>query len=189
MDSTPFFSFQYPALVCGSAACLFDDIERAKKVFGNLPIIAVNGAAKLVPAVAMYSKHPDRFVTRRWAEAQQHFFGKCASVHADVRAKKRKTYNARIISVVEYWWDGIWGGGGSAWDARKLAKYLGFSPVILCGCPLVAGPYAGSLSFGSSLHSKDVADKLFAELEREADWHIDAYSMSGRTRELLGEPC
>jgi hypothetical protein len=166
-------------LVCGSAECLFDDIERAKSIFGDIPVIAVNGAAKLVPAIALYSKHPERFIGRRWVEAQQRFFGK-TTVHADTKATTRP-------ACVNYWWSGIWGVGGSAWDARKLAVGLGFSKVILCGCPLIAGRHVGSLGFGSFMHREDIVEGFRRKIEADTDWHENAYSMSGFTKELLGE--
>jgi hypothetical protein len=126
----------------------------------------------------LYSKHPDRFIERRWLEAQRFHFGS-THVHADIRAAKRPI-------CVDYWWSGIWGGGGSAWDARKLGASFGFSPVVLCGCPLVSGPHVGSLSFASFMHRDDVVEGFRREIEADKEWHKDAYSMSGWTRELLG---
>ena len=179
--STPLYPFSHsgPVLVCGGAQCLFEDIKRARSILGEVPIIAVNGAAKLVPAVAIYSKHPEKFVPRRWLEGQQFHFGK-TTVHADIRASTRP-------SCVEYWWEGLWGGGGSAWDARKLAAFLGFSPVVLCGCPMIAGPSVGSLGFGSFMHREDITDELYQGLAKDTEWHEGAYSMSGRSRDILGE--
>ncbi len=168
-----------PVLVCGSAKCLFDDLEQATATFGPLPVIAVNGAAKIIPALAIYSKHPERFITRRWLESQRLQFGDGASVHADNRA-------ATHPKCVEYWWEGLWGGGGSAWDARKLAVSLGFSKVILCGCPMIAGHHVGALGFGSFMHREDVVEVFRRDIEADIDWHEGAFSMSGWTRDLLG---
>lgn len=181
---SPPYSFQHtgPVLVCGSAACLYDDLERARKRYPDASVIAVNGAAKLVPAIVLYSKHPERFIERRWLSAQRFFFGDHAVVHADVRAATRPP-------CIEYWWTGLWGGGGSAWDARKLATVLGFAPIVLCGCPLVAGPHVGSLSFASFMHREDVVDGFRREIEVDTKWHEGVYSMSGWTRELLGGHC
>lgn len=179
----PPYLFRYfgPVLVCGSAVCLYDDLKRAREIFPYALTIAVNGASKLVPAIALYSKHPERFIERRWLDGQRFFFGNYATVHADVKAATRP-------SCIDYWWSGLWGGGGSAWDARKLAFYMGFSPVVLCGCPLEAGPHVGSHGFASFMHREDVVDAMRKGLEEETEWHRGAYSMSGWTRELLGEP-
>ena len=156
-----------------------DDLSRARKIFPEAPIIAVNGAAKIVKAIALYSKHVDRFISRRWLEAQKFHFGP-TTVHADVRSGPR-------LACVDYWWSGLWGGGGSAWDARKLAAALGFSPVILCGCPMVAGPHVGGLSFASFMHREDVVEGFIRDIKADTEWHKGVYSMSGATRDMFGE--
>ena len=180
MHATPPYSLQHTGsvLVCGSAACLPDDLALAKSRYGELPAIAVNGASKLVHSIALYSKHPERFIERRWLDGHQHFFGK-TTVHADVRAEARP-------SCIDYWWEGLSGGGGSAWDARKLATAMGFSTVVLCGCPMVAGPHVGSLSFASFMHRDDVVEDFRRQIEADTDWHSGVVSMSGWTRELFG---
>ena len=181
MESIPPYPHRHsgPCIVAGSAACLYDDLAKARLKVGEAPVIAVNGAAKLVPAIALYSKHPRRFVERRWLEAQRFHFGH-TTTHADVRSGKR-------LVCVDYWWSGLWGGGGSAWDARKLAASLGFSPVILCGCPMIAGPHVGGLGFASFMHREDVVDGFLRQIEADTEWHKDVYSMSGATRDILGE--
>lgn len=180
---SPLYSSKHsgPCIVAGSAACLHDDLECVRDLYPNAPVIAVNGAAKLVSAIALYTKHPERFISRGWLGAQRFFFGDGASVHADARAASRP-------DSVEYWWSGLWGGGGSAWDARKLASALGFELVILCGCPLVAGPHVGSLSFASFMHREDIVEEFRRQIEAESEWHEGCCSMSGWTRDRLGEP-
>lgn len=182
MVSTPSYSFAHsgPVLVCGNAACLFDDVSRARSVVGDVPVIAINGAAKVIKADALYSKHPERFITFRWLDGQQFHFNTTPTIHADTRAKEKP-------ACVDYWWEGIWGGGGSAWDARKLAHYLGFDLVVLCGCPLVPGPYTNGGGIGGYMTDKNVVQDLRDGLEKDSKWHTGAYSMSGWTRELLGE--
>lgn len=133
----------------------------------------------MVPAIALYSKHPDRFITRRWLTAQLLHFGP-TTVHADQKA-------ALHTDCVQYWWTGLWGGGGSAWDARKLAAGMGFSPVILCGCPLDTSGHVGSHAFGSFMHREDIVEDLREGLAADTEWHEGAFSMSGWTREVLGE--
>lgn len=171
-----------PVLVCGNAACLFDDVARARAIFENAPVIAVNGAAKVIQAVALYSKHPERFTAFRWLEAQRFHFGAKPTTHADTRAAGKPP-------CVDYWWTGLWGGGGSAWDARKLAHFMGYAPVVLCGCPLDPGPYTNGGGIGGFMTDKQVVQDLRDGLARETPWHAGAYSMSGYTRELLGTPC
>jgi hypothetical protein len=143
-------------------------------------VIAVNGASKLVDADHVYSKHPERFITYRWLEAQRFRFGD-VTVHADVKAASRP-------DCVDEWWDGIWGGGGSAWDARKLAVRLGYEAVILCGVPMIAGPHVPQVQLGSFMHREDIVKEFRDQIEADAKWHKGATSMSGWTRDLLGSP-
>src|SRR3990167_3751801 len=85
--SPPFpVSHSGPVLVCGDAACLLYDVERARKLVGDVSVIAVNGAAKVIKADHLYSKHHERFITFRWIDAQQFHYGKGFTVHADLKA-------------------------------------------------------------------------------------------------------
>ena len=178
---SPPYSFQHtgPVLVCGNAECLFNDLHRAKSLFGDIPVIAVNGAAKVVRADALYSKHPERFISYRWLEAQKFHFSTTPLIHADTRAATRPSY-------VDYWWTGVWGGGGSAWDARKLAYFVGYDPIILCGCPLDPGPYTNGGGIGGYMTDAKVVQDLRDGMAKETEWHNGAFSMSGWTKDLLG---
>ncbi|KKK62181.1 hypothetical protein LCGC14_3006910 [marine sediment metagenome] len=146
-------------LVCGNASCLSDDLERSQSFFPDAPIIAVNGASREVKAFALFSQHPERFVQfgHEWIRRQNKF---------------------------HYWWD-IELGGGSAWGARKMAHYMGFDTVILCGCPLEIGNYASGQP-GMLMTRKNVIDDLRFSIERDVKWHGGVYSMSGWTKEFLG---
>lgn len=72
------------------------------------------------------------------------------------------------------------------WGARKVAGFMGFGPVILCGCPMETGPYAGNHNLGGFMHRDDVVENLRRGIERETEWHEGVCSMSGWTRGLLG---
>lgn len=164
-------------IVAGFAACLHEDLQRAK-AFGDVPVIAINGAAGEVKAFALFSQHPECFSGKRWIEKQK-VFGEDFTVHARGEGS---------FPWVDYWWL-TKGGGGSAWHARKVASLMGFDQIILCGCPLDPGPYTGGHNIGGFMHRQDVVDDLFNQVKDDKQWHKGAYSMSGRTRELLGEPC
>lgn len=182
--ATPPYSLSHsgPVLVCGNAWCLFEDIERAQAFFGPVPAIAVNGAAQHVKAVALYSKHPRRFVERGfdWIDRQQRRFGDGFTVHGS-RFQPGMPW-------VDHWWEDARGGGGSAWGARKIASLMGFAPVILCGAPLVPGGYAGN-PIAKVMRQEAVVENLRREIESDADWHEGVLSMSGWTAEFLGRPC
>ena len=165
-------------IVAGFAECLHEDLVKARTIFGEVPIIAVNAAAGEVKALILFSQHPEGFKTKRWIEKQKRF-GEGFTVHARGNGK---------FPWVDYWWD-TKGGGGSAWHARKVASMIGFERVILCGCPLGPGPYVGNHSIGGFMHRTDVVNDLFSQISADKEWHQGVYSMSGRTRDLLGEPC
>lgn len=170
-------------LIAGYAACLHEDIRCARQIVGNVPIIAVNAAAKEVKALLLFSQHPDRFKSMRWIEKQLLLYGKGFTVHSRV--------DLNIPSVapwIDYWWS-IKGGGGSAWHARKVASFIGFNTVILCGCPMEPGPYVGNHNIGGFMHRQDVVDDLCNYIKQDKDWHNGVYSMSGKTRLWFGEPC
>lgn len=167
-----------PCIVAGFAECLHEDLAKAKSIVGEVPVIAVNGAASAVKALILFSQHPERFSEYRWIEKQKHF-GADFTVHARGDGS---------LPWVDYWWP-TKGGGGSAWHARKVAALIGFDTVVLCGCPLDPGPYVGGHSIGGFMHRQDVVDDLFDYVKNDKEWHKGAYSMSGRTRDLLGTPC
>ena len=158
---------------------MHEDIARARELYGDLPVIAVNGAAREVKADFLYSKHPERFVEAGgyWI-ARQQVFHTTFEVHGSAFHED--------MPFVDYWWEAARGGGGSGWGGRKLATCLGFDSVILCGTPLVPGGYARGIS--KLMNRQDVIDNFRREIEADIEWHAGATSMSGWTRELLGEP-
>lgn len=162
--------------MAGSAWCLHDDLARAP----DLPIIAINAASDEVRAFALYSCHPERFKARpwRWIDRQRRRFGDGFTVHGG-RFREGMPW-------VQHWW-GPSKGGGSAWGARKMAFAMGFTEVILCGCPLDSGNYTGHKP-GALMTRQNVIEDLRAGVAADTDWHKACYSMSGWTRDLLGEP-
>ena len=181
------FRHSGPVLVCGSAWCLHDDYARAREIFPDAPVIAVNGAAGEVPSRFLFSQHP--LSLPRWIGQQRERFGSTLEVHAAGERHRRNRLGKRPnCPWVDYWWDGIASGGTSAGGARRLAKALGFAPVILCGAPLDPGPYA--YRDISKLNMKlSVMRRYRSAVEADVAHHEGAYSMSGWTRQLLKEPC
>ena len=153
-------------IVAGNAWCLHEDLQQA----GALPVIAVNGAAREVKAFALYSQHPDRFA--RWIRWQKR-------LHPNFTV-----HSSSANQFVDHVWD-IENGGGSAWGARKVAFLMGFTQVILCGCPMQVGPYVGNHNLGGFMHKEAVVDELFERIKTDEQWHGGCISMSGRTKDLL----
>lgn len=177
---SPPFSFSGVCIVAGNAWCLHEDLAEARKILGDVPVIAVNGASREVKSIALYSCHPHRFVEKgsEWIRHQRRLFGEGFTVHSSNKTKHGD------LPYVQYWWH-IPGGGGSAWGARKVAKLMGFNTVVLCGCPLLPGNYTGG-RLGMNMTKAEVTEQYASEIASDTDWHKGAYSMSGRTREILG---
>ncbi len=168
-----------PCIVAGAAECLHDDLARAWAVYPGIPVIAVNNASRETKAIALYSKHPKLLIERRWIHHQKRLFGPDFTVHGS-------RYDPDCPHV-QYFWEDARGGGGSAWGARKLAWLMGFDPVILCGCPLIPGPYTNGSGLGGLMNRDDVVSDMLQQIADESEWHEGAYSMSGATMDILGD--
>lgn len=156
------------------------DLVRARAIVGDAPVVAVNGAAGEVRAAFLFSKHPDRFVEigYDWIARQQEKFGGGFTAHG---SRERAG-----MPWVDFWWERARGGGGSAWGGRKVAALLGFNPVILVGCPLLPGSYARHKP-GLYMTYPAVTEAYAREIASDIEWHEGCYSMSGRTRDILGD--
>ena len=77
-----------------------------------------------------------------------------------------------------------------------MARLMGFEERILCGVPLVNGNYADK-GFARAWHEgrerEDgnglILDGYRRYVAKDTGWHDGCFSMSGYTREVLGEPC
>ena len=181
-EADPPYPFQHegPVLAVGNAWCLHEDLVRAQQLFPSASIMAVNGAAREVLANFLFSYHPERFIETGfdWIRHQRRLFGNEFTVHGS-RCLPGMPW-------VEFWWNRSRGGGGSIWGARKVLKLLGFDPVIICGSPMIAGPYTGNHNLGGMMHIENVVNQYLSEIASDTDWHKGCYSMSGQTREILG---
>ena len=148
-------------------------------MFPTAVVMAVNGASREVRADFLFSFHPERMVERGcdWIRHQRRIFGDTFTVHGSKYLSG--------MPWVDFWWEKARGGGGSAWGARKVSGLMGFSPVILCGAPLVPMNYTGHRP-GMLMTKAEVTDQYAAEIASDTDWHAGCYSMSGATRDILG---
>lgn len=169
-------------LVCGNAWCLLDDVARARERWPGAPAVAVNGAAGNIKAIALFSMHPHKLPA--WIGLQRKKFGDGFTVHGRAKASAFERCRA-AMPWVEYWWPNC-SGGTSTWAARKVAEYMGFSPVILCGMPLEKGTYQGG-KMAKDFMRDDVLAHYRRLVARDTAWHQGVFSMSGWTKELLGD--
>lgn len=188
---------QYPwphagtVLVCGFGPTFYDDYERARTMRPDASAIAVNEAAKAVKAFALFTLHPEKL--KRFCALQIQSFGDGFTVHSGGRSFDTANRQKRFPGV-DYWWQQAAGGGTSAWAAARMARLMGFDEIILCGVPLIHGNYADrgfAKAWRAGQKRGDGRDMLLTYrnyVENDTKWHEGVTSMSGWTRDLLGEP-
>ena len=191
------------AIVVGSAPCLHDDLQRALELFPFAFIVTVNGACVEVEhADAIVSGHTNK--AEKFTAARKAAFpkGKPFEVWANWARPGREP--KMLYPSVTRWFGGhVSTGATSGAKAARMALEAGYEPVILCGCPLDASGYFP----GESIKGKGIGhdcrrvgdpeqddhrtivnyrDKFKKLAEKEFKGRV--FSMSGRTREWLGEP-
>lgn len=171
-----------PAIVCGSARCLWDDLAAAPA--GDL--VAVNYAGIFLHDTPKHwvSIHAEAFqwmlplrVGRVWQGDGRLQAGQGIETHAQ----------HQCIGVRHVW--PAKRDGSSGLFAARVALALGYAPVILCGIPLDRGGHfydqpgksTGEGNYGLYLDSWRGAAKY--------EFGGRVFSMSGATRNLLGAPC
>jgi hypothetical protein len=174
-------------LVCGFAACLWDDLSRAG---GEAhPIIAINDASLHLPsAFAIFSFHYEAEKLGLWARERKAKHDGSFSVHAPGKEEWQE-HNQRNYPHVDHWWHGVVSRGGSAWCAVRMAKQMGFERIILCGSPIDHSNYADGRGgwYWTSSHTNAV-EQFRKAIAADTEYHRCVRSMSGWTKELLGEP-
>jgi hypothetical protein len=137
-------------LVVGSAPCVYDDVKRALAIRPFASLLTVNGACAAIENVEhMLCGHEEK--TAEFVRARLNAFpGKpLPRVHAtfnkltgtkttEVRVEEARQ---RFPQVSDWWAADVHMGAGSAGKAIGIAKAMGFSEVILCGCPMDGSGY------------------------------------------------
>lgn len=179
------------ALILGGGDCVWDDVLALEKLYGRQwdgLVIAANDVGSHWPRDLHHwvSLHPSKFP--RWIELRgKHHRLPCegittwAQVH---RWSGRPNYRARADNEIT-----PWAGGSSGMLAVQVARdELGVSGAVLCGVPMTKTP-----------HFSETTER-FHRVWVGADGHLRAWkdqharmsgwlrSMSGFTKELLGEP-
>lgn len=184
--SQPPYPYQHsgPVLVCGNAWCLKQDLAEARKIqrLAAVPVIGVNGTARNISLDFLVTQlHQDKL--RKWRQYQEAWFHKDFTTHSNGDGSAAAEY-----PWVDYWWTDIAGQGTSTWAARKLAVYLGFTEVVLCGMPLSLGGYCGGDLNPRHFEHQPSLDFYRQGVLKDIEWHEEVSSMSGWTRELFGPP-
>lgn len=181
-------------LIVGSAACVYHDIDRAKALRPYCDVLVINGAGQLV-------EHAQHLLCGHGEKAAQF-----------IKARKQRFPDAPPIishgsrrggtdpNGVDFIWEHVSTGGTSAWKAVRIGKAMGYEELILCGCPIDDSGYAPGESNGISHECKRIGhgeregvNRMFHNYRRTFAVRArgegqGVYSMSGYSRDLLGEP-
>ena len=179
------------ALVCGSAPCLYKDIEEAMEHVENPYVMALNDAARVIHADGIATLHPEKMRWFKQASKNPEAKGHCsAHKHSDDWADH-----------VDYWWPDCQSGATSAFSAVKILQKMGFDQIILCGCPLSGGGYGEGMEGFDCTHEKRIGhvppegklmrahrNNLAEEVGTGQIIADKVKSMSGWTAEKFGKP-
>ncbi len=179
------------AIIAGTAASLFADLELALAVAPEAELVAVNRAALDLPVIAhATSIHARMLEVVRLARSE---FDCVADPHCETYETHAYWPGAQVDRV---WAGPGWNQGSSGLFAVRVALALGYERVILAGVPLDDSPRyhdtplrpidwpAGGASDRAAAREKYRA--AWRELEPELRGRVS--SASGWTRELLGAP-
>lgn len=191
------------ALVIGSAPCLYDDMEKALKLYPDALIATVNGACVAVEDVdVVVSGHTNK--AEKFVAARRAAFPDCKPFEVWANWARRGREPIQEYPSVTRWFGGEMSTGAtSAAKAARMLLHAGYEPVILCGCPLDdSGYFAGESIKGKGIgHDcrrvgdptqnehrtiRNYRDK-FARLAA-GEFKGKVFSFSGLTKKLLGEP-
>lgn len=184
------FSTEYATLfVVGSAPCLTADLNIAKGLRPYHYIMAINDAARWIPADFVFSYHAEKMP--EFAAGQRRFH-KDFTTHSDARKQ------SRCRDLVEYFWHDLQLGATSAVAGAHAGLHMGFQEVILCGCPMNGGDgYAGPTApnttaeprFGFTQPGRRLIQSNQTGLRRFATIGKDrVFSLSGFSEQVLGRP-
>lgn len=176
--------------VCGSAPCLLTEYEEAKIHRPDAKVIAINEAGSGVWADFLVSYHAEKF---------GEFKGISLNPNITTHTSRAKREDDKFV---DYYWPEIWIGATSAGDAIQIARKMGFSEIIMIGCPMNGGDgYFNKTGGGGACPRFGAPRTLLGEnrdmiqnhknklvvLKDKIDLSI-VKSMSGYSSEVFGKP-
>lgn len=190
---------QTALLVCGSAPCVHADLAAAKALYPVHEVMTINGACTVVPeAQHMLCGHTA--LSEDWVKERKRVYpDRPIRVHAGHLVRHWNKH--KLYPSVTDWWLDVSSGATSAGKAALIGLRMGFSPVILCGCPMDGGGYVGGEAIvphdpGCARvgFDKNQNNRIIARYrERMAELALGyfagvVFSMSGYSRRVLGAP-
>ncbi len=190
--SIPAWPFDYSGqtvLILGYGPTLYDDVARARELRPDADQIAVNMAMTEYPADHLFSWHfHEAGKLQNWRARHIEKFGHGALTHCPTQ-RNRETGVLNPVpdgfDWVDYWWPGATADGSGPWMAVRMAHFMGYAEIILCGVPMEIGGYANG-HMAKAFQRQPNIDRFRGAIAGQTDYHAKTKSMSGWTKELLG---
>lgn len=169
------------AIIVGSAACVWDDLDRARAIAKNHDLICIN----LSFCAFKYQVQKNQIHVEHWIGLQPEIL----YMRHQYAGDRVKTHSYYPGPGVDYVWQGIGAQGTSGLFATRIALAMGYKKVILTGIPLDAQlhfhdyPRVGNCNWALDRHLSIAWEKSVQE-----EFQGRVRSMSGRTKGWLGEP-
>lgn len=196
-------------LVVGSAPCVFDDVKRALHIRPFASLMLVNGACTAIEnAEHVLAGHEEK--AELFARERRERFPNAPPwrLHGCCHPHRLAMMKSMFPSVTD--WHGHEKGVGatSASKAAKICFELGADEVILCGCPMdQPGYFPGEAKVPQHIMCERIGDHGVSKIGipvqetrivkgyreklkilAEGEFKGRVFSMSGFTRDCLGEP-
>jgi len=197
-------------LVVGSAPCLFEDVARGLQLRPFASLMLVNGACTAFEtAEHVLAGHEEK--AEFFARARRERFPNAPPwrLHASTHPHRQKACKELFPSVTDWWPHEVGVAATSASKAAKIGFLLGYDEAILCGCPMNgSGYFAGEAEVPQHVNCLRIGDNGMAygmqipvqeariiqgyraklKILSEGEFKDKVFSMSGYSREVLGEP-
>lgn len=190
------------AIICGAAPSLLEDLEAARAMRPDATVLGVKFAACVIPEIEhVWTQHGE--LSLKIKEAA----GRPITVHARPRKFQKNIIGGWFLptpneawQAIDYVWPTMnWAFGSSGAGGALWAKHgMGFDEVIMAGIQLSVDNLGYVDGYGQKPKR---SDGKFAPEDSVHHWlqllinHKQngrtkgIYSMSGKTREVLGAPC
>lgn len=199
------------ALIVGCGRCVWDDLGRfvewaeapepgktlQRRLFmwamdkaAGHDVIAVNEVGIHLDCKLRHwvSLHPDHLLTRVVLRRQVRSQNEQILLHSTKEPKKHSD-RPLLPGTIDVVWRGITTGAMSGIFAAKVAVLLGYDRIILAGVPMDAtGRYYDPPDEHGCAGDWSIIKGLKSEIANCPELKLRVRSLSGKTRELLGEP-
>lgn len=161
-----------PLIILGCGRNVWDDMRKAKALTFNPHVMLVNHMGFLFPHKAHHfaSVHPD------WFEPVLHFHRGARDDWEPLKFHKPEMYRGHVPD-----------GADSSLFATGVAAHIGYEKIILCGVPLdEGGHFYDPPGYDKYKYLYDHC--VYEWKEGIQQWGDKVRSMSGQTKEWMGEP-